>query len=309
MQVRVYHRLVFSIIFMLFVAVSAQAQIIREDTLSNWRKSFKAGLNINQASFSGNWKAGGVNSFGFNTFLNFKADYKKDKDSWNNEIDLLYGMVNNKGQGYRKTVDRVFIDTKYGRSLSKTWDFAASLNFQSQFAKGYTYAKVDTLPDEVATLISDAFAPAFITAALGFEYHPTEYFKIRMSPVAPRVTLVKDVERFVTTDNPTPYGVEPGKFARFEWLAAQIIAEFNKDIAKNVNFKWRYQLFANYETLEMKTIDHRFDANLTAKVNQFINVTIGGILLYDYDQDPGAQWSQAFSLGMLYAIQNYQEKK
>lgn len=292
----------------LIVTTSATAQIIRVDSLSHWRKAFKAGLNLNQAAFSGNWKAGGVNSFGFNTLLNFKANYKNGVHSWNNEIDLLYGMVNNAGQGYRKTVDRVFMDTKYGRSLSETWDFAASLNFQSQFAKGYSYAK-DTSGVEVATLISDSFAPAFITAALGFEYHPTDFFKVRISPVAPRVTLVRDAARFVTVDNPTPYGITPGKFARFEWLSAQILAEFNKDLVKNVNLKWRYQAFVNYETLEAKTIDHRVDLNLTAKVNQFINVSLGGILLYDYDQDPGAQWSQVFSLGFLYTIQNYEDEK
>ena len=59
----------------------------------------------------------------------------------------------------------------------------------------------------------------------------------------------------------------------------------------------------------MKTIDHRLDVTMTAKVNQFINVSLGGILLYDYDQDSGAQWSQVFSLGVLYAIQNYEDKK
>jgi hypothetical protein len=308
MQVRkIYHSIV-ALIFVLITSYAAHAQVIRVDSLSLWRKSFKAGLNLNQASFSGNWKAGGVNSFGFNTFLNFKANYKKDKNSWDNEIDLLYGMVNNQGQGYRKTVDRVFVDTKYGRSLTEKWDFAASINFLSQFARGYSYAK-DTAGVEQSTLISDSFAPAFITAALGFEYHPVEYFKIRLSPFAPRVTLVKEVERFVTVDNPTPYGVQPGDFARFEWLSAQILAEFNKDIVKNVNLKWRYMMFINYETLEAKTIDHRFDLNLTAKVNEFINVSLGGILLYDFDQDPGAQWSQAFSLGVMYTFQNYEDKK
>jgi hypothetical protein len=308
MQVRSLSRSFVALIFVFITSYAAQAQVIRIDSLSLWRKSFKAGLNLNQASFSGNWKAGGVNSFGFNTFLNFKANYKKDKNSWDNEIDLLYGMVNNEGQGYRKTVDRVFLDTKYGRAITDKWDFAASLNFQSQFARGYSYA-LDTTGVERATLISDSFAPAFITSALGFEYHPVEYFKIRLSPLAPRVTLVRDVERFVTVDNPTPYGVIPPKFARFEWLSAQILAEFNKDIVKNVNLKLRYLLFANYETLDFQTVDHRVDMNLTAKVNQFINVSLGGILLYDYDQDPGAQWSQLFSLGVMYTYQNYEDKK
>ena len=283
-----------------------QAQVVRIDSTSHWKKSFKAGLNLNQASFSSNWKAGGVNSIGFTTFLSYKANFKKDKHSWDNEFDFLYGMVNNQGQGYRKTLDRIYIDTKYGRTLSEKWDFAASANLVTQFAKGYRYDKVNGI--EEATLISDFMAPAFITSAYGFEYHPVSYFKVRLSPFSPRITIVNDVDRFVTVENPTPFGVKPGESVRYEWLAFQMLAEFNKDIATNINLKWRYVLFANYETLEAKTIDHRLDLNLTAKVNKFINVSFGGIFLYDYDQDTDVQLSQAFSLGVLYTFQNFKSQ-
>ena len=109
-----------SILVLLFPLVTATAQVVKIDSTGNWRKSFKAGFNLNQAAFSGNWKGGGVNSFGFNTLLNYKANYKKDKISWDNEIDLLYGMINNEGQGVRKTMDRIYLDTKYGRSLAST---------------------------------------------------------------------------------------------------------------------------------------------------------------------------------------------
>lgn len=68
-------------------------------------------------------------------------------------------------------------------------------------------------------------------------------------------------------------------------------------------------MFANYETLELNKIDHRLEIAFAAKVTKFINVSLGSILIYDYDQDPGAQISQAFSLGMLYSIQNFEEKK
>ncbi|MCE7863359.1 MAG: DUF3078 domain-containing protein [Bacteroidetes bacterium CHB5] len=293
-----------SIIF----STAASAQVVKIDSTSNWKKSFKAGLNINQASFSSNWKAGGVNSIGFNSFLNYKANYKKDKNSWENEFDFLYGMVNNQGQGYRKTLDRIFLQTKYGHQLSSKWSFTSSLSFLSQFAKGYSYAK-DVNGVEQATLISDIFAPAFITSAWGVEYKPVDYFKINFSPFSPRVTIVTDNNgRFDAVSTTSPYGVTVGETTRFEWLAFQMAAEFNKDIAENVNLKWRYVMFANYETLEAKTIDHRLDLNLTAKVNRFVNVSLGGILLYDFDQDSGVQLSQAFSLGVLYTFQNFSDK-
>ena len=308
MKISKYKKVVLVIFLVSSISGELAAQFVKVDSTSNWKKRFRVGMNINQASFSSNWKAGGVNSLGFNTLLNYQANYKKDRNSWDNSIDLLYGMVNNQGQGYRKTLDRVYLDTKYGRSMTEKWDMFLSANFLSQFAKGYSYSK-DVNGLEVATLISDVFAPAFVTIALGMEYHPVDYFKVRLAPIAPRVTIVKDVDRFVTADNPTPYGVKPGENARYEWLAFQMLAEFNKDLAPNVNLKWRYVMFANYETLELNKIDHRLEVAFSAKVTKFINVSLGSILIYDFDQDLGAQISQAFSLGMLYSIQNFEDKK
>jgi hypothetical protein len=297
------------ITFFVLIAAYTQAQVIRVDSTTYWKKSFRTGLNINQAAFSSNWKAGGVNSFGFNALLNYKASYKKNKTSWDNQFDFLYGMVNNQGQGYRKTLDRIYMETKVGHDINEKWSLTTSINFLSQFAKGYKYDK-DVNGVEVGTLISDVFAPAFITSAWGFEYHPVSYFKLTLSPFSPRVTIVADNNgRFDAVDPVKPYGVIVGENIRYEWLAFQMQAEFNKDIAKNLNLKWRYMMFANYETLELKTIDHRLDIGLTAKVNNFMNVTLGGILIYDYDQDSAAQLAQAFSLGVAYSFQNFEDKK
>ena len=285
------------------------AQIVVPDTLSNWRKKLVFNVNINQAAFSSNWKAGGINSIGINGLFNYTANYSKDKDSWDNQIDLTYGFVRNSGQGFRKTIDRIYLDTKYGYKLDDNWGLFASLNFASQFAEGFRYDK-DVNGVEQATQISDFFAPAFITFALGVEYHPVDYFTMRFSPFAPRVTIVNDPERFVpAVDSVAPYGVVPPDETRFEWVAFQLTAEFDKDIAENLNLKWRYLMFGNYETLALKTIDHRLDLMFNAKVNRFITVGLGGILLYDFDQDSGVQLSQVFNLGFAYSFQNYEDKK
>jgi hypothetical protein len=299
---------VFTFLFFL-IAIKTSAQLVKVDSTTFWKKSLSAGININQASFSSNWKAGGVNSFGFSSRLNYRANYKKNKTSWDNEFDFLYGMVNNQGQGYRKTLDRIYMETKVGHDINEKWSFMTSLNFISQFAKGYKYEK-DANGVEVGSLISDFLAPAFITSAWGLEYHPTSYFKVRMSPFAPRITIVTDNNgRFDAVDLNKPYGVNKGENIRYEWLAFQLQAEFNKDIAQNVNLNWRYMMFANYQTIELKTIDHRLDIGLTAKVNKFMNVSLAGILIYDIDQDLGVQLSQAFSLGVSYSFQNFEEKK
>jgi hypothetical protein len=289
-------------------SLATQAQIVRVDSLSNWKKKLVANLNLNQAAFSSNWKAGGINSIGMNALFNYKANYAKDKVSWDNEIDLLYGFVNNSGQGFRKTVDRIFLDTKYGYKINKNWSAFTSLSFLSQFNKGYKYED-DATGKEQALLISDFLAPAFVTSAWGLEYAPVDYFKVRVSPFAPRLTIVRDPTRFTKTVGPEPYGVDSTGTTRWEWLAFQLTADFSKDIATNVNLKWRYMMYANYETIEMKTIDHRLDLTLAVKVSRFINVGLGGILIYDYDQDDGAQLSQVFNIGLAYSFQNFEDKK
>lgn len=283
--------------------LGADAQAVRLDSVTHWRKSFKSALNLNQASFSSNWKSGGVNSLGFNALLNYRASYKADGVTWDNEIDMLYGMVNNAGQGYRKTLDRIYLDTKVGRNMNKNWDMYAATNFLTQFAPGYRYATVNGV--EEATLISGFLAPGFLTTSLGFEYHPVKYFKMRLSPFAPRLTFVRNSENYADVDPVAPYGVKIGESIRYEWLSAQLLAEFDKDIFTNINLKFRYLIFSNYENLSLKTTDQRLDLNITAKVNKYINVSMGSILLYDLDQDSGLQLSQAFSLGILYTFQNF----
>lgn len=290
------------------IAIAGNAQVVRIDTVTNWKKKLVVNLNLNQAAFSSNWKAGGINSIGLNALFNYKANYTEGKSTWDNEIDLLYGFVNNSGQGFRKNIDRIYLDTKYGHKLSDNWNLFTSLNFLSQFSKGYQYTE-DANGVEQEGLISDIFAPAFITSAWGLEYKPVEYFNVRISPFAPRLTIVQDPERFVATVGPAPYGVEVGNTTRWEWLAFQAMADFNKDIATNVNLKWRYMIFANYETLEMKTIDHRLDLMFSVKAGRFVNVGFGGILLYDFDQDSGAQISQVFSFGLAYTFRNFEEEE
>ncbi|MDO7853388.1 DUF3078 domain-containing protein [Hymenobacter convexus] len=268
-----------------------------------WRKSLKTGLGLNESLLSTNWKGGGVNTIGFNALFNAKANRKSGIHSFDNEADFLFAFSQTRGLGYRKGQDRLYLDTKYGRAMSSQWDMFLSLNLLSQFAPGYKY------DGDNARLTSDFFAPAFLTAAYGFEYHPATYFHLRLSPFAPRLTVVNRADRFVAALGDTPYGVNPGHSTRFEVLAAQILAEYDRNISPNVNLKARYLLFANYRNLTPREIDHRLDVGLTAKVGKYINVALNGIALYDYDQDHGLQYSQGLTIGVAYAVQNFTDAK
>ncbi|GAB3333415.1 DUF3078 domain-containing protein [Larkinella ripae] len=270
-------------------------KVIPLDT-TYWKRSAQFGLNLNQGSFSSNWKGGGVNSVALGAFFNAKSDYMQRRFNWTSEVQLQYGIVKNQGQDSRKNVDRIFLDTKAGHRLSKAWLAFGNLNFLSQFAPGYRYEELAS-GGERYVLISNFLSPGYLTESVGLEYKPVTYFNLQFGLATLRQTFVTDDS--ITIGEPARYGVAPGKTVRNEF-AFQLIANFDRNIAQNLNLKARYQLFANYETLN--AIDHRLDVSLTAKINKYVNVNLTGIILYDKDQDDAIQYSQGLAIGFLYSF-------
>src|SRR5690606_916416 len=158
-------------------------------------------------------KAGGISSVAFNSHLDARADYASGNVSWDNEVQLQYGLIKNKGTEQRKSIDRIYLDSKYGQKISSDWNAFVSANFLSQFAPGYDY---DIDADGNDRLISNFLSPGFLTFALGAEYKPNPHFFLRLSPFAPRFTFLAD-DAVAANER---YGVPEDKSVRTEWLAA-----------------------------------------------------------------------------------------
>ncbi|GAB2486435.1 DUF3078 domain-containing protein [Algoriphagus taiwanensis] len=286
---------------MLFQTANAQndTATVAKDTL--WLKEIAGGLNLNQASFSGNWKGGGVNSIAFNVYLLGRANYAKDKWTWDNTLDLLYGVVKNDGEDGRKANDRIYIDSKVGYKIAPKWNIYFGLNFLSQFAPGYDFNT------EPRTLISKWANPAYLTTGIGAEYKPNDEFVLRLSPFAPRFTFVTDTNLYLAV--PENYGVEIGETVRQEWLAFNLFAEWNKKFSDRLSLLMRYQMYANLETFAFDTIDHRLDAGIVAKISEAINVSLTTLTIYDIDQDEKVQFSQGLAIGLAFKRGNFPEKK
>jgi len=288
---------------MLSLSLYAQDPVpVMKDT-SYWKHAVKVGFNLTQASFSDNWKGGGVNSISYLAFLNATADYAKDKVTFNNLLDLQYGSINNKNSGYFKNADRIFFDSKVGYQFVKNWNLFASVNFLSQFYTGYTTKKVNDRDTNI--YVSDFMAPGYLTEAIGVEYKPVPWFYVRFGTGAAKQTFLsaKNID-LVETKN---YGVDPGKSFRNEF-AFMLQSGIDKDLNRSVNFKAVYIAFANYSLPQTAKdngitwfdyIDHRVNATLTAKVTKYLSTSLTGQLIYDYDQDINVQYSQALALGVL----------
>jgi hypothetical protein len=294
-------------------AICANAQVAPAPlpaTPSPWKSELQTGVNLNQASYSDNWTAGGVNSIAISAFLNAKAAYTSERNTWSNDLQLLYGNQRNKGQGLRKNADRIFFETKYSYKLTKNWNAFGSATFMSQFDAGFTYYKdKDSLGNDIgeekSRRISGFMSPGYLTEALGLEYKPVDYFSAQFGLGALRQTFVtdQDLYRIPGNDSLVLYGVKRGDNMRNQ-VVFQFVASYDKEILKNIILKARYMAVLDYEKLNGQGIVHRFDGNITAKVNRFINVNLAGVILYDYDQDSDVQYSQVLSLGILYNISN-----
>jgi Protein of unknown function (DUF3078) len=284
------------IISILLISSNLYAQEAVKDT-SYWKKSSQFGANFSNAGFS-DWVAGGQNATGFNVFFNTKGEYARDKTTWVNDLQLQYGILDN-GSGTRKSIDRLFFDTKVGHKLSKVWSLVGGLNFQTQFTPGYKYGATS----DKDIKISNLFAPAFITEYIGFEWKPKPFFNVVFAPGTLRQTIVSDESVFQKNDKGVlqpAYGVPVGKSLQNDVAIMQIVASFDKDVAKNVNLKLRYQIFIDAN--KPANTDNRLDAKLAAKINKYFSATFDLILLYDDDQSFQIQQARNLGLGFLYTF-------
>ncbi len=294
-----------SCLFMLLVVAGfAQTDTSTIQKPRKVKHNFQAGFNLNQATFSDNWKGGGLNSYAFGGFTNYLVKYKGNHWDFNSDLQLQIGFQEIQNDGVRKNADRIFYDFKAGYIINKKWNFFASMNFLSQFIEGYDYKTKSKVEPTKDSLISTLFAPAYLTSSLGFEYKPLEYLWMRFGVGTLRQTFVLD-ERI---SNAGLYGLEkPGDKLRNQ-AVLQFIANFDKNLASNVNLKMRYMTNLDYIKATQSgggmnmAMVHIFNTNLTLKATKYISTNLQINVIKDPDQDKTTQFSQILSLGIVYSL-------
>lgn len=315
-----------------------QTEIINLDTLNNlnirsinvpipklgleidyWKHWSKFGINGNQASFSDNWSAGGVNSISLLGTAWHKSDYTRNNFNFVTELDLRYGKIHNKDQLAKKNNDRIFWDNKLAYKFTEKWALYFAFTFESQFDVGYNYRRIDG--EERIWDVQTAFmGPGVLTESLGLEYKPDKTFSLRLGTGTARQTLMLNerskpltIEEYAArypdntaiTKDQEKFGLSPGHTIRND-LAFQVTANLDRNLTETINLKSRYNLFADYK--ELSKPDHRLDLTLSAKVTKLVNVTLNGILIYDNDwikegdTKAKVQYSQALALGLLFSL-------
>jgi len=240
------------------------------DTVKYWKVNGKAALNFSQVSLT-NWSEGGDGSVSCAFLFGITANRLKGKHSWDNNFAFEYGMTKNNSESLRKSVDQIYLSSKYGYEIGKPWYLSALFDFKTQSAKGYSYPNTDNY-------ISRFFAPAYMNFALGFDLKPNADFSLMLSPVSTKFTFVLD-DYLASTGS---FGVEPGNRFRAEFGAYMKMTYVKKALVKNVDFQTRLDLFSNY-LKKPQNIDVNWDVKFDMKVNEWLSANLGTTLKYDDD--------------------------
>lgn len=280
-----------------------------------WKKGGVVSLNFNQVSLI-NWAAGGLNSVAGSAFCNLYANYRKGKSSWDNNLDLGYGIIKQGTDPFIKSDDKIDFTSKYGQEAfnNPKFFYTGLLNFKSQFAPGYSDPPANLLR------ISDFLAPAYVLAAIGIDYKQSDNLSIFVSPITGKMTIVNDD----TLADAGAYGVDAavyndagvktkdGAKTRVE-LGGYLKMQYKREIVKNVDFNTRLELFSNYID-KPENIDVFWETVFTMKVNKYLNANMGFTMIYDDDIDiavtdqsgvitgmgPRTQYKQVLGIGLSY---------
>jgi len=267
-----------------------KSKIVVADTLDGWDFGWVGGLNGAQASYD-NWSQGGVNTISVTASTVFNAKYRNNRFAYALATNLKYGKARLEGQGTRKTDDRIAVNNKFSYLFEDDrWSAFANINFATQFDQGFDY---DVPDGENPALISKFFAPAYFTQIAGIAYNPTDYFTAEAG-LAMKETIVSD------TRLSTRYGLDPGEKFRFE-PGFSLAMNFEKKMFSNVRLISSVETFTNMQR-HIDNTDINFSNELIGKINDFMNMSLQFVMVYDSDFNREVQIKQVLSAGISYSI-------
>lgn len=235
-----------------------------------WKTGGLLSLTFNQAALS-NWSAGGdKEAISLNALANLYAFYNDGRRSWDNFLNLQYGMAHTTSLGTRKTTDLFDVTSKYGYDLGKKWYLTGLFDLRSQFAPGYNYPSNDS-----RILTSDLFAPAYVLLSLGMDYKPNNSFSLFLSPITAKEVLVSND----SLASVGAFGVDSGKHSRFEF-GAYASLNYTSNLSKTASYTGRLDLFSDYLRRPQNIAVYMTNV-LNVKVTTLISMMLSVTLIYD----------------------------
>jgi hypothetical protein len=273
---------------LLTMPVLAQEEEKKEEPKYGWDNKFIGTLNLSQTSVN-NWPAGGDNSW--NWLLNFNGSFidKQEAFDWANTLRIQYGRTKIGSEEMRKTDDEFFFESTFTYKVWNKINPYAAITAQTQFTEGYDY---NTDPK---IKISNFLDPGFFRQGIGLDYKPEENFKTRLG-LAFKQTVADEFAAIWSDDPDTPDEIET---LRSE-VGLESVTDFTINVSELIVYVTKLQLFSNLNRVD--EIDVNWDNLFSAKVAEYLSVTLSVVLVYDKDISLQRQLKQTLAVGLTYSF-------
>ncbi len=274
---------------------------------SFWTKENELGINMQEVAFV-NWNAGGENSVTATMRLKFVRNYKFRYITWDNDLEMKYGINAQEDREARKTDDAIRLSSTFGyrNDTLSPWYYSVKGKFNTQFTDGFNY------PDRT-NAISGFMSPGYLFIGGGVSYIPEgQKFNLYLSPASFKTTFVLDEE----LSNKGAFGVEKGE-KTFSEFGILVTNTWDKNLWKNVTMIHKLSLYTDY-IRSFGNIDVDWELVFRLKVNNLLQAEIGTHIIYDDDikfdrevaddgtvineGEPRIQLRQFLGIGILYTF-------
>jgi hypothetical protein len=270
-----------------------------------WGLHGVVGLNVAQVGLW-NWAEGGNSNAYGRVFANITLIFKKNKHSWETNLDTEYGLSYTPEFDHwkwRKPYDKINFSTKYGWEFHKTWYLTILGGYKSQYANGYEY------PDSSRHVISQWASPSYTDISVGIDWKPNSIFSIYFSPVAGRVTTCMDSllrSRYLGTVLDKPFVATLG-------MALKAGVNWSPKKAPEFKLISTISLYTPYTDPDQKfgNIDVNWDLSISYQFLKVMNVSLGTSLKYlnktliedkKGHKAPRVQFKEVVGLGIGYTF-------
>lgn len=251
-----------------------------------WKIHGRFAFIFNQSSFS-NWISGGENTVAGNINVNYDFNYKRENINWDSRVISGYGLSYISDKGYRKTDDRFELNSLFGFKTSAYWFFSFITNFRTQYTKGFDYKK------DPKTLVSELFAPAYLTFGPGMLWKKSDDLSVNIAPSTARYTFVND---FFSGQ----FGVAENRNTAFS-LGFNVSGYYKLSLMNNIEMENIFTLYTDY-LANVGNADVDYQTNIRFKVNQHVKMQMTFHTVIDDNSSSKIQFRQLFGLGVNYSF-------
>jgi len=243
---------------------------------------------MSQVAFK-DWAQGGESALAWTLNFDGKAERQGQKTQWTTAYKSAFGQTRQGDRGFRKTDDKIDLETVLTYKMGTYINPFISATLKTQFANGVTYDAND-----VGTVVSRFFDPAYLTQSAGVGYQPKPELKTRLG-AALRETSTRRFTNF--SDNPSTVKIEDFRVDG----GLESVTNVDLNLASNIIFKGKLEIFQAI-TGDQRDPIIRTDTTLVMTVNKYITANINMQVIRDKLSSPDTQIKQALSIGLNYSV-------